>query len=79
MFARLGFLAAVLLIAFTVLARTSHGAGPERAYVVRAGDTLWSVAEERYEGDTRAAVWRLRERNGLAGSTIHPGQKLVLP
>jgi hypothetical protein len=48
-------------------------------YVVRAADTLWTIAEGHYAGDPREAVWKLRERNGLDGTTIVPGQRLVLP
>ena len=48
-------------------------------YVVEATDTLWSIASANYPGDPRAAIWKLRERNGLRGTTIVPGQRLVLP
>jgi LysM repeat protein len=47
--------------------------------VVRAGDTLWTIAERSYAGDPREGVWKLRERNDLDGSTIRPGQVLALP
>ena len=56
----------VLLAAALVVgmaARTSHGAGPERTYA----------------GDPREGVWKLEQRNHLAGGTIVPGQKLVVP
>jgi LysM repeat protein len=62
-----------------VVARSGQSAGPERRYVVKPGDTLWSIAVERYAGDPREAVWELRERNGLAGTTVHPGEVLMLP
>jgi LysM repeat protein len=66
-------------LVWAVLARDT-GAGPTpRRYAVRPGDTLWSIAAERYGGDPRAGVWRLQRRNGLAGTTIVPGQVLVLP
>jgi LysM repeat protein len=45
---------------------------------VRAGDTLWSIAERTYVGDPREGVWELRERNSLSSWTIVPGQMLVL-
>lgn len=68
--------AAALLLA---VPRPSSGAGPEEAYVVRPGDTLWQLASERYGGDPREAVWRIRERNELAGSQLQPGRTLYLP
>jgi hypothetical protein len=69
--------AAALLVGFA--ARSSHGAGPERHYVVRPGDTLWSIAARNYGGDVRQGIWRLEQRNHLATATIAPGERLVLP
>ncbi|MEX2210803.1 MAG: LysM peptidoglycan-binding domain-containing protein [Gaiellaceae bacterium] len=79
MFVRVITISLVVLVAWAVLARTSEGAGPERAYVVRYGDTLWTIAVAHYGGDPRAAVWEIRERNGLAGALIRPGERIVLP
>jgi len=79
MFVRIITVALVVLVAWAVLARTSEGAGPERSYVVRPGDTLWTIAATNYAGDPRAGIWEIRERNGLSGSLIQPGQRLVLP
>jgi nucleoid-associated protein YgaU len=79
MFVRIVTVALVVLIAWAVLARTSEGAGPERAYTVRPGDTLWTIAASQYGGDPREAIWEIQHRNGLAGSLIRPGQRLVLP
>jgi nucleoid-associated protein YgaU len=70
---------AVLLPAALGVARSSSGAAPEGRHVVRAGDTLWAIAAERYGGDLREAVWRIEERNGLDGAALVPGQVLVLP
>ena len=77
-----GKLLVVLLLAALgvgLLARSSHGAGPERAYVVKPTDTLWSIAAHSYAGDVREGVWKLEQRNHLASATIRPGQTLVLP
>jgi LysM repeat protein len=80
MFARIGLVFLVALVIWAAYAvRPSEGAGPERAYVVKPADTLWSIAVRHYAGDPRAAVWELRERNGLDGSLIRPGQRLILP
>ena len=79
MFVRLLLLVALLAVAWALLAHPSSGRGPERVYVVKPADTLWSIAVAAYGGDPRSAVWEIRERNGLAGTTIRPGQRLRLP
>ena len=74
-------LAVVFLAVFVALyaARPTRSAGPETAYVVQPGDTLWTIAESRYDGDPRAAIWRIKERNELETSTLVPGLVLRLP
>lgn len=69
----------ITVLAWAVLVRTSDGAGPPRAYVVKPGDSLWSIAAERYAGDPREGVWKMQKQNGLTGVTIRPGQRLFLP
>ncbi|MHB8468859.1 MAG: LysM peptidoglycan-binding domain-containing protein [Gaiellaceae bacterium] len=79
MFAK--FLLALVLAALAVglAAHTTHGAGPERSYVVKPADTLWSIAARSYAGDPREGVWQLQRRNHLRSTTLRPGQTLVLP
>jgi LysM repeat protein len=79
MFVRILIVAIVAVVLWAMFARTSSATGPEQRYVVRPADTLWSIAERHYAGDPRAGVWELQRRNGLAGTTIAPGQVLVLP
>lgn len=79
MFARLLLVSLVAVAAWALFARDSGAGGPERAYRVHAGDTLWSIAAASYGGDPREGVWKLRERNHLAGTTLAPGQVLRLP
>ncbi len=67
------------------------GAGqgaPERAearaervtYVVRPGDTLWSVAEQLAPGeDPRPLVDALARANAVPPGALVPGQVLVVP
>ena len=43
-------------------------------YTVRAGDSLWRIAQRH--GTSVAA---LRQANGIGGSMIYPGQRLQLP
>jgi lysozyme len=40
-------------------------------YVVRSGDSLWTIAEAK-----RTTIAKLKSKNGLKGDTIYPGQKL---
>jgi LysM repeat protein len=79
MFAKLlGILLAAAVVA-AVAARGSSGGGPEQVYVVKPSDTLWSIAASHYAGDTREGVWKLEQRNHLAGDVIRPGERVVLP
>jgi nucleoid-associated protein YgaU len=79
MFARICIVLIIVAFAVGTIARSSSGAGHERVYVVRAADTLWSIAVRHYAGDPREAVWRLERRNRLDGTLIRPGLRLVLP
>jgi nucleoid-associated protein YgaU len=53
----------------------------QRVYVVRQGDTLWSIATGLYDvdRDPRAVVWSIQHENHLHGVGLTPGQILVLP
>jgi LysM repeat protein len=79
MFGKLLILVCVAALAVGLAARGSSGAGPKRTYVVKPGDTLWSVAQHAYAGDPREGVWKLERRNHLGSATIVPGEKLVVP
>lgn len=49
-------------------------------HVVGPGETLWKVARRWGPGkDPRRVVHEIQVLNGLAGGTIHPGQRLRLP
>lgn len=67
------------LLLWALFAGEGGAGGPERHYRVKAGDTLWSIAERTYAGDPREGVWELTRRNNLTSATIVPGQMLVLP
>ena len=79
MFLRLVVLLLAVALLIGYFARPSGGAGPERRYVVKAHDTLWSIAAAHYAGDPREGIWKLERRNHLADSVLRPGQALVLP
>jgi hypothetical protein len=80
MFARIILIALVVtFVGWSLLTRASDGAGRAQLYIVRPGDTLWSIAAARYAGDPREGIWKLQRRNDLVGTTITPGERLVLP
>jgi LysM repeat protein len=79
MFAKFLILVVLAALAVGLVAQASQGSGPERSYVVKPTDTLWSIAARNYAGDVREGVWKLQERNGLRSSTLRPGQVLKLP
>jgi len=79
MFGRIVIVVLAAVVLWAVLARDT-GAGPyPRYHTVEQGETLWSIAAETYGGDPREGVWKLQTRNDLAGTTIVPGQRLLLP
>lgn len=81
----MGALAATVVAA--VLAGALHaGSGasaqsPPGSHTVVAGETLWSIASERYppSEDPRVAVEEIRAANDLEGYRIQAGENLVLP
>jgi nucleoid-associated protein YgaU len=79
MFARFAIVILVAVFLWAVFARDSGAGGPERFYTVRQGDTIWSIVDAHYGGDPREGVWKLQRRNELDGTTIVPGQRLVIP
>jgi len=79
MFARFLLVLLVAVALWALFARDTTASGPIQRYQVQAGDTLWSIATAHFAGDPREGVWELQQRNGLAGTTIQPGQRLVLP
>ena len=79
MFAKLATALLVVTVAWAGFVRPSDAGGPERTYVVKPADTLWTIATAHYAGDPREAVWELEQRNDLDGEMLRPGQRLVLP
>lgn len=60
----------------------AHPAIPADTTVTRvgAGETVWDVAQRVAPGsDQRAVVERIRQRNGIVGSAVVPGQQLHVP
>ncbi|CAN5250480.1 hypothetical protein BH18ACT12_BH18ACT12_19680 [soil metagenome] len=79
MFPRLLVLLLAVSLLVGILARPSGGAERPVHYVVQPTDTLWSIATRHYAGDPREGIWKLQQRNHLEGTTLVPGQRLVLP
>jgi LysM repeat protein len=81
----IGRLAAVMLLALSVslgLAVVAHGgtASQDPTVVVQPGDSLWSIAAQRYPSDdVRARVDDIEQANGLKGPVIEAGEILKLP
>ena len=72
---------AVLVLGLPVASR-AMGDGPVRpaTYVVRPGDTLWSIAVRVSPGsDPRGVVDRIARANGVETTRLVPGQRLILP
>lgn len=52
----------------------------EDVYVVRSGDTLWSIAKRIVRGgDPRTLVDAIADRNGIDPGSLLPGQTLLIP
>lgn len=51
----------------------------EGTYVVRPGDTLWSIATRLGDGDPRPLVDAIQQANGVDPGALVPGQALVIP
>jgi len=79
MFVRLAVLSLLIALVVGLAARPSGSASPPASYVVKPTDTLWSIAAKHYAGDPREGIWKLQQRNRLHGTTLLPGQRLVLP
>ncbi len=80
----LGFFLVVNTTCGILLAGASRAAdpvvGPPPVAVVGPHDTLWSIAARHDPGRSPGAVVaEIRRLNGLSGSTVHPGEELVLP
>jgi LysM repeat protein len=79
-----GRMAAVLGLALCVslgLAVAAHGSSAgDTTVVVQPGDTLWSIASQRYPSDdVRARVEDIERANGLHSPLIEVGETLRLP
>jgi nucleoid-associated protein YgaU len=79
MFVRIALVVGIAVLAWSAVAHSSTAHGPKQVVTVRPYDTLWSIAERRYGGDVRDAIWRIERANHLSGADVRVGQRLVLP
>ena len=79
MFAKALTLLLLATLVAAVAVRQSAGGGRPLVYVVRPADTLWAIAATHYAGDPREALFAIQDRNGLHGTLIRPGERLILP
>jgi len=75
--------ALVLVAALAVtlaLSRVAQGGEAAATVVVQPGDTLWTIAAQRYPGDdTRARIDEIERLNHLSSPVIVVGETLRLP
>jgi nucleoid-associated protein YgaU len=79
---RLAILLTMPILAVFALAQAVHGSGPVGYETVRvgAGDTLWTIAQERYPGaDAREKVDEIMRANNLHQAELYPGETLRVP
>lgn len=75
----------VLIISLTLIYLSRASTTPVQSLyyqpvMVQSGDTLWQLADQTgLPDDTRTLVRQIIKYNGLADSTIHPGQTIYLP
>jgi hypothetical protein len=79
MFVRVFLIAAVAVLVWSAVARSSQAHGAREVVTVRPYDTLWSIAQRHYGGDIRDAIWRIERANHLPSADVAAGQRLVLP
>ena len=76
MFVRIVLLLIAAVFALAVAAHRSSGAGPEHRYLVKPGDSLWSITQK----SLKVPVWLLQQYNpDLDFGNLRPGTQISLP
>ena len=82
---RLGLFLGLTLVLGVVTGPVAHAfSGTDhqvvRHYVVRSGDSLWSIARAAApSADPRLVIDQIERTNGLASASLVPGQRLAVP
>ncbi len=79
---RLLMVGAVLSVLVAAGTQAVHGQQPAgyALVTVRSGDSLWSIAAERYpQSDPRQEVGEIMRLNHLADAVVYPGEELKVP
>jgi hypothetical protein len=77
-----GRVVVVLAILLVAMARVAYGGGRTgtEQITVQPGQTVWSIAAERYpDDDVRGRVGEIIQLNHLDGGSIYPGESLQVP
>jgi hypothetical protein len=79
---RLSMGLAVFIFTVFAMAQAVHGSavGGYMTLTVEPGDTIWSIASERYpSADPRQKVQEILDANGLRSPDIYAGEQLKVP
>ena len=79
---KIGLLLAVLAILWLVFMTAAYGGGRTGTdhVTVAPGQTVWSIAAQRYpEDDTRAMVGEIVKLNQLGDRPVYAGEQLQVP
>lgn len=74
-------MAILMFFVMMLVARYSYTIDHWEYQMVYSGDSLWAIAD-RAGGDevmTRTVIRLIQEKNELDGTTLHPGQQLLVP
>lgn len=74
-------MAVLMFFTMMYIARYSYTIDHWEYQMVYSGDSLWAIAD-RAGGDdvmTRTVIRLIQDKNELDGTTIHPGQQLLVP
>ena len=81
-FAGLFFMVMLVVMVFSGVAGASND-DPRvmQSITVSSGDTLWSLVSEHYDykGDIRAAIYEVKQINGLQSANLRVGDVLLIP